>query len=544
MKSTSILVLSLIGAGVEVAQARSVPFSNLHTTGQGYNTFLGKGTKHGAVEVIKSAKRGDQVAPDPEEDQPMTFVFEAPEANMNGVEPEKYFTPPDPGDLDKLADTGDAGKEKNKLKRGLVLRDAYADCPGKIEVDTELLKTYEEYLKALGISASATISGWGQSASMSGKYLDKSEFSSNSLIYVAKLEVTKQQNVNEQFRFNEKIHKNETFDADFGDRWIRGFENGGKMIARLVITAKEKASTKEIEANVGASLKFWGASADINASMKKSMDELSKQAEIKVSLFYQGNLGKVQEDQGSPSSISSSSAQDAFMQVKKWSDTFVKNACGHNYGYRTLLDEYPTLENFPSDQKIINYGVAEQISYIVLKELAKIAEMKQVLSDSSELTETKRQDVEFAYLDMVEASQKWTKEIAKDPSQARTKAKALLIEFKTGFYDKFQKDIAAGVKDGEKCGTQGGGKKCGKDLCCSSIGYCGKTDNHCGWYYGAYCQKEFGSCFDATASAGQKCGKKNGNKVCSAGLCCSASEDGVCSKKHVTPNNNYGKCPQ
>ncbi|KAM3459975.1 hypothetical protein NHJ6243_006413, partial [Beauveria neobassiana] len=82
-----------------------------------------------------------------------------------------------------------------------------------------------------------------------------------------------------------------------------------------------------------ASLKFWGVSADINASMKKSMDELSKQAEIKVSLFYQGSLGKVQEDQGSPSSISSSSAQDAFTQVKKWSDTFLKNACEHDYGY-------------------------------------------------------------------------------------------------------------------------------------------------------------------------------------------------------------------
>ncbi|KAM3462433.1 hypothetical protein NHJ6243_004182 [Beauveria neobassiana] len=170
--------------------------------------------------------------------------------------------------------------------------------------------------------------------------------------------------------------------------------------------------------------------------------------------------------------------------------------------------------------------------------------MKQVLSESSELSEAARQDVEFAYLDMVEACQKWTSATAKDPSQAKTQAKALLEKFGTEFYGKFKKDVAVGVKDGEKCGTQGGGNKCAEGLCCSSIGFCGKTDNHCGWFYGAYCQGEFGSCYGATAEAGQKCGKKNGNKVCSAGLCCSEGENGVCSKKHVTPNNNYGKCPQ
>ncbi|KAM3547276.1 hypothetical protein MY1884_009635 [Beauveria asiatica] len=509
MKSTSILVLPLIGAGVEVAQALSVPFNNLLTRGQAYNTFLGKGMKHGAVEVTKGAKRGDE----PVEDQPMAFNFESPSANMGGVNITEYFTKPDPNELDNIADTEATDKEQGKPKRGLVLRDAQAGCAGDVDADYNLLTSYEKYMKALEISASATISGWGQSASMSGKYLDQSEFSSNSLIYIAKIEVKKQQNVDDKFTFNDKVYNKPTFDADFGDGWIRGFQNGGKLIARLIITAKNKASTKDIQANTEASLKFWGVSADINASMKKSMDELSKQAEIKVSLFYQGNLGKVQEDEGSSSSISSSSAQDAFTQVKKWSDTFLKNACEHEYGYRALLDEYRTLQNFPADQKVINYGVAEQISYIVLKELAKVAEMRQVLTGSSELNETTRQDVEFAYLDMVEASQQWT----------RT-------------------DVAAGVKDGEKCGTQGGDNKCGDGLCCSSVGFCGKTDSHCGWFYGAYCQKEFGTCFDATASAGQKCGKKNGNKVCAAGLCCSKSEDGVCSKTHVTPNN-YGRCP-
>ncbi|KAM3549975.1 hypothetical protein ARSEF4850_008577 [Beauveria asiatica] len=538
MKSTSILVLPLIGAGVEVAQALSVPFNNLLTRGQAYNTFLGKGMKHGAVEVTKGAKRGDE----PVEDQPMAFNFESPSANMGGVNITEYFTKPDPNELDNIADTEATDKEQGKPKRGLVLRDAQAGCAGDVDADYNLLTSYEKYMKALEISASATISGWGQSASMSGKYLDQSEFSSNSLIYIAMIEVKKQQNVDDKFTFNDKLYNKPTFDADFGDGWIRGFENGGKLIARLVITAKHKASTKDIQANTEASLKFWGVSADINASMKKSMDELSKQAEIKVSLFYQGNLGKVREDQGSPSSISSSSAQDAFTQVKKWSDTFLKNACEHEYGYRALLDEYRTLQNFPADQKVINYGVAEQISYIVLKELAKVAEMRQVLTGSSELNETTRQDVEFAYLDMVEASQQWTRTVAKDPSQAKPQAKALLKSFGTDFYDKFKKDVAVGVKDGEKCGTQGGDNKCADGLCCSSIGFCGKTDNHCGWFYGAYCQKEFGTCFDAAASAGQKCGKKNGNKVCAAGLCCSNSEDGVCSKTHVTPNNNYGKC--
>lgn len=96
--------------------------------------------KHGAVQVTKNAKRGDE----PVEEQPMTFDFEPPTADMSGVNVEEYFTAPDPDEIDKmLADAEAADKEQGKPKRGLVLRDAHADCAGKVDADTNLLTSYE-----------------------------------------------------------------------------------------------------------------------------------------------------------------------------------------------------------------------------------------------------------------------------------------------------------------------------------------------------------------------------------------------------------------
>lgn len=74
----------------------------------------------------------------------------------------------------------------------------------------------------------------------------------------------------------------------------------------------------------------------------------------------------------------------------------------------------------------------------------------------------------------------------------------------------------------ERCGPQGGNKVCASGLCCSSIGYCNSTAAHCGKHMGKHCQDKFGACFCTGANNGERCGKQGNNKVCADGLCCSS----------------------
>ncbi|PHH91428.1 hypothetical protein CDD83_522 [Cordyceps sp. RAO-2017] len=87
-----------------------VPYNDALTIGQGYNTFLGRGTRHNAVaRSDRTVKRDDlgPAAPDTNpSDEHMTFNFTAPSANMTGLDLFEYFTPPDPDMVDEAAKEG------------------------------------------------------------------------------------------------------------------------------------------------------------------------------------------------------------------------------------------------------------------------------------------------------------------------------------------------------------------------------------------------------------------------------------------------------
>ncbi|KAK8055804.1 Chitin deacetylase [Apiospora rasikravindrae] len=82
------------------------------------------------------------------------------------------------------------------------------------------------------------------------------------------------------------------------------------------------------------------------------------------------------------------------------------------------------------------------------------------------------------------------------------------------------------------CGNTEAGTKgytCPDNLCCSSHGYCGNTNDYCGADVG--CQPKFGTCAAGTGSGGSgggngRCGPQNGNAVCGSTECCSA--EGYC----------------
>lgn len=81
-------------------------------------------------------------------------------------------------------------------------------------------------------------------------------------------------------------------------------------------------------------MRFWGVSGDIDASAKKSMEDVDTNADVEIKLFYQGELGRFMLQSGSPERISEGTAQASFLQAKSWADQFIQNACQHRYAYR------------------------------------------------------------------------------------------------------------------------------------------------------------------------------------------------------------------
>ncbi|PHH92777.1 hypothetical protein CDD83_5183 [Cordyceps sp. RAO-2017] len=81
-----------------------------------------------------------------------------------------------------------------------------------------------------------------------------------------------------------------------------------------------------------AALKFWGVTGDLSAEVKSSMETVNKHANVEVSLFYKGDIGKAV---GHTENTNSKSADGAFQQVKQWFDQFLSTACSHQYNYRS-----------------------------------------------------------------------------------------------------------------------------------------------------------------------------------------------------------------
>jgi len=93
--------------------------------------------------------------------------------------------------------------------------------------------------------------------------------------------------------------------------------------------------------------------------------------------------------------------------------------------------------------------------------------------------------------------------------------------------------------DGE-CGVKNG-KKCPDGACCSIYGYCGKSKDHCT----KYCDSDYSECksLDDYISNDGLCGKKN-QKLCPDGECCSTH--GYCGKSDehciTSCDPDYGRC--
>ncbi|KID76020.1 subtilisin-like serine protease PR1H, partial [Metarhizium brunneum ARSEF 3297] len=232
---------------------------------------------------------------------------------------------------------------------------------------------------------------------------------------------------------------------------VPSFHEGGKMIARVTFTAKNQIAKNDLQAQAKASLRFWGVTGDIEASAKKSMEDVNTNADVEIKLFYQGELGRFMLQSGSPKSISEGTAQASFLQAKSWADQFIQNACQHRYAYRPLLDEYRNIEGFPEDQGVPDYYVAHRMSYMILSQIVVISDMKDYLLSRTDLDIKLKYSIQVDEIKMVQLGRDWVQSTVEKPEDAITTAGDLLEKFDKNFRAKYemlmpQKPYIAGVK--------------------------------------------------------------------------------------------------
>ncbi|KAG8415808.1 hypothetical protein J3459_014063 [Metarhizium acridum] len=395
--------------------------------GQGYNSFLEKGRIFDAVVWRDNAKRDqeDGSAANETFQAEKMFEFTPPTTgpgDFANIDMKKYFTVPETSEIEERV-ASEIKELKEEMKKQaeekvkmietneIQTRAENARCPGTLRKEYKLTEDYNSYLKTLGISGGATISGWGQSASISGNYLNQAKFSQNSLTYVAFLDVERQIPTPGGFRFNTEIYKKEKFAKVFGDRWIQGFKTGGRMIARITFTSKDGTETTDLKAHAEASLSFWGVKADLSVDAKKQLEEVNKHINVEASLFYQGELGIfMDKDEGAPKDISAGSVEAVLGQVKSWADKFEKHACNQDYAYGPLLNEYtvlPAFNQLDDSPQIPDYTIAHIWALEILRLMVKIEEQKKVLSSGAVLDDAQKIEMTAAAIDMMEKCKKW-----------------------------------------------------------------------------------------------------------------------------------------
>ncbi|EXU96559.1 hypothetical protein X797_010371 [Metarhizium robertsii] len=401
-----------------------VPYQDALTVGQGYsNRLIHKAVMTSSTDAATNTEKRSEGPGN--QNSTGNFNFTEPGPVMPGVDVDGYFTPTTLEELAKIieeAQEDEADKEKRDGAKNMISdkKTTMEGCQAEIHSHIEFVSDYTSYLKALGVNAATSISGYGQEASVSGSYLDESAFSSNSLTFIASISINKQRRVsNEQFTFNTKLYEDSDrpFATRFGNRWIRGFEMGGKLMARIMLTFDEASDKEEIKAAAEASLSFWGVSGQLSTEVKSNMEKLSKKAQVKVKIFYQGDIGRQLQGR-SDSMDEKNSAQQIFSTAKTWADTFLEMACAQDYSYQTLLDTYPNIGNFPENQSIAHYTTAGAVAYQLLGEMVKHTELRKTLQLREALSQAEDREIQQHEIKLIDAQKTWIRETALSPDNA------------------------------------------------------------------------------------------------------------------------------
>ncbi|KAM3494165.1 hypothetical protein MY3957_002617 [Beauveria namnaoensis] len=363
-----------LGLLVQRGAARVVPGDG-RNDGEVYNTFLGKGRKHDAVRLRGSKTQRD--LPEALNNDTMAhlmFNFTEPTANLTGLNLTEYFVPVDPDSaIDRALAKLDETEEDDEAGQIVTARFKRDKGP------TCLVETKLNTIETNDFNSYLRAMGIDASTAVSG-YGQEASVSGS---YLDKAEMTRNTltyltivSIDQQVQLpGDYVFNLETYDNE---------------------TFAPSHGNRWIRGAVGNAMK--GGSGD---------------------------------------KIEGTSAETALREVKSKVDAFLALACEHKYKYKPLLDRYEHLADFPLEQNVISYHQAESIAQIVLEELIRCSEMRTALKRMKYIDSDTKQAIDFDYVDVTDHAREWTKSIARDPTDAKQKARQLLAVLNEKFVNKY-----------------------------------------------------------------------------------------------------------
>ncbi|KAF4511586.1 hypothetical protein G6O67_003368 [Ophiocordyceps sinensis] len=310
--------------------------------------------------------------------------------------------------------------------RGLTAEEPAGD--GVKFYSAEQIDTYEKLAKSLDISASANIGGWGQSASISGNYLDKSSFDTSSFTYLVKIRVEDQPSSKNKYSFNwDSTSSPEDAQLLYGDRWIKDFITGGAYFARVSIFVKEKDSTEEVGAAAEAAFKDFGVTGGFSAAVNASLDTIGKYSKVTIDKMSFGELSSQIQIPSNPTNLQDedSNFKDRLNGIKREADEFWDKANNQKAKLYAILATYPMLRDFHKRFEPLNYEEAKLLSWPVLLDFEdyKSTEdmIKQIPEDKFQGGRETRNKLNRESSDFLETCRKWVSDVTANPAEAQSR---------------------------------------------------------------------------------------------------------------------------
>ncbi|QVM11908.1 hypothetical protein D8B26_006547 [Coccidioides posadasii str. Silveira] len=201
--------------------------------------------------------------------------------------------------------------------------------PQLVPFTPDMQRGQGKLVQSLDISAGAAVSGWGQSAKVDAKYLDRTE---------VRVSVQQQSSVDNVYKFNKLNSGN--LASTYGDRFIADFIRGGLFLARVSITVKNTSSKKEISEAAEVAFNAYGAEGKVTKDVKTAVEKIQKNSHVSIKIHEMTGT----QSEGGPTTKTEAAGSD-LVAVKARADRFYDDAHARKHTYIrlcswSLLDDF------------------------------------------------------------------------------------------------------------------------------------------------------------------------------------------------------------
>ncbi len=230
------------------------------------------------------------------------------------------------------------------------------------------IESSQQLAEALSVTASASFSDFGFSASAEAKYVSERNISKYSLHVLVSVVVTNPDRVIRNRRLKTEAYDLlakggwDQFEKIYGSEYMSGVKTGGSYYGLIQIETEDFSEREQL--SVSLSAKGWGAS--LSGQVERELKEILKNKKTSVTVLQGGGSGDIIE----------TTLDEMISQAKNFPQ-LVKD---HPVPYQGIFNEYRSTVLLPPDLEPSTFDRQHQLS--VLEELGrKYLEYKDLRSD-------------------------------------------------------------------------------------------------------------------------------------------------------------------